>query len=104
MNNISYSPMALNDLDEIWEYIAFKLSAHDAAQNTVNGILDAVERLKDHSKLGAPLYFEGGLFSGYRYVSYNEYLAFYRLSGNNIRVDRVIYGRRDYMKILFGDL
>lgn len=104
MNNVSYSPMAQNDLDEIWEYIALNLNAPDAAMNTVNGILDAVDRLKDHSKLGAPLYFEGGLFSGYRYVSYNEYLAFYRISGENVWVDRVIYGRRDYMKVLFGEL
>ncbi|MBQ6675233.1 MAG: type II toxin-antitoxin system RelE/ParE family toxin [Ruminococcus sp.] len=104
MNSISYSPMALNDLDEIWEYIALELSAPDAAQKTVSGILDAVDRLNEHSKLGSPLYFEDGLFSGYRYVRYNEYLAFYRLSGNNVKVDRIIYGRRDYMKVLFGGL
>lgn len=104
MNSLSYSPLALNDLDDIWEYITCKLSAPNAAENTINGILDAVDRLKDRSKLGAPLYFEGGLFSSYRYVQYKEYHAFYRSSGNNVRVDRVIYGRRDYMKILFGDL
>ena len=74
MNKVSYSPMALNDLDDIWEYITYRLSAPNAAEKTINGILDAVDRLNDHSKLGAPLYFESGLFSGYRYVRYKEYL------------------------------
>lgn len=104
MNKVSYSPMALNDLDDIWEYITYRLSAPNAAEKTINGILDAVDRLNDHSKLGAPLYFESGLFSGYRYVRYKEYIAFYRISGNDVMVDRVIYGRRDYMTILFGNL
>lgn len=96
--------MALGDLDEIWEYIALTLSAPAAAQNMIDGILDTVDKLREFSKLGTPLYFEGGLFSGYRYVIYNEHLAFYRISGQDVMVDRVIYGRRDYMKILFGDI
>ena len=96
--------MALSDLDEIWEYISVKLENPAAAENTVNGILDSVDKLKEHSGVGAPLFFGNNLFSGYRYVIYNEYLAFYRVSGSTVNVDRVLYGRRDYIRILFGDI
>lgn len=104
MNTVTYSPTALNDLDEIWEYISVKLENPIAAENTVNGILDTVDNLQEHSEIGAPLYFGDGLFSGYRYVIYNEYLAFYRVSGIIVSVDRILYGRRDYMRLLFGNI
>lgn len=103
MNSINYSPKALGDLDEIWEYIAIKLSDRVAADNTIDGILNAVDQLERFSEIGTPLYFESGLFSGYRFVIYNNYLAFYRIVGNSVYIDRVIYVKRDYMHILFGN-
>ena len=32
-----------------------------------------------------------------------DYLAFYRVDGDTVYVDRILYGRRDYMALLFGD-
>ena len=103
MNDIKYSPMAQKDLDEIWEYIAKNLTNPIAATNTIYGIIDTIDVLQKQSEIGTPLYFGSGLFSGYRYVVYKNYLAFYRTVNNTIYVDRVIYGKRDYMKILFND-
>ena len=38
----------------------------------------------------------------YGYVVFKNYLAFYRLRPNNVvYVDRVVYGGRDYMRLLF---
>ena len=31
-------------------------------------------------------------------------MVFYRANGNDIYIDRVLYGRRDYMRVLFKDL
>ena len=39
MFDVRYSHEALNDLDDIWGYITFELMNHDAAINTVNGII-----------------------------------------------------------------
>jgi len=39
-SKIAYSPRALKDLDEIWDYIEVELCNLSAAQNTVNGIMD----------------------------------------------------------------
>ena len=103
-SKIDYSPRALKDLDEIWDYIEFELCNPSAAQNTVDGIMDKVEEIASFPESGAKLVFENGLDSGYRYVVFKNYLAFYRVRPNNVvYVDRVLYGDRDYMRILFPE-
>lgn len=102
-NKIKYSLLALNDLDEIWEYITEELMNPSAAENTVNGIMDAIEALADFPNAGVRLLFDGELDSGYCFVIYKNYMAFYHTQNNVIYVDRVIYGKRDYMKVLFSD-
>ena len=104
MNKIVYSPKARNDLDEIWTYISEKLLNPSAAEATVNGILDTIDMLQAQAEIGKPLYFSSDLFSGYRFLVYKNYLAFYRTSAETIYMDRVIYGKRDYMRLLFRDL
>lgn len=100
-NKMRYSPEALNDLDEIWEYIEKELYNPIAAENTINGIMDAVDMLKEFSQAGAILRFSNGISSGYRFVRYENYMSFYHINGDEVFIDRVIYGKRDYIKILF---
>ena len=104
MNKIVYSPKARNDLDEIWTYISEKLLNPSAAEATVNGILDTIDMLQAQAEIGKPLYFSSDMFSGYRFLVYKNYLAFYRTSADTIYIDRIIYGKRDYMRLLFRDL
>ena len=99
--SVKFSPEALKDLDEIYDYIANVLKSPDAADNTVNKILDKTDLLSDNPEIGTQLFFENDLFSGYRYLVSDNYLAFYRITNESVFVDRVIYGKRDYMKILF---
>ena len=40
-----YSPLAKQDLDEIFDYIAYELENPSSATETVNVILDAAESL-----------------------------------------------------------
>lgn len=104
-NKVEYSPRAQKDLDEIWDYIELELCNPSAAQNTVNGIMDKIDGLASFPESGAKLEFENGLNSGYRYVVYKNYLVFYRSKPNGIvYVDRVIYGGRDYMRLLFPEI
>ena len=104
MNKNVYSPKARNDLDEIWTYISEKLLNPSAAEATVNGILDTIDMLQAQAEIGKPLYFSSDLFSGYRFLVYKNYLAFYRTSEDTVYIDRIIYGKRDYMRLLFRDL
>ena len=104
MNKIVYSPKARNDLDEIWTYISEKLLNPSAAEATVNGILDTIDMLQAQAEIGKPLYFSSNLFSGCRFLVYKNYLAFYRTSEDTVYIDRIIYGKRDYMRLLFRNL
>lgn len=102
MFNILYSEEALNDLDEIHEYISFHLMNPDAAINTINGIMDAVERLCEYPISGTPLNALLDIESDYRFVIYKSYLAFYHLENNSVYIDRVLYEGRDCVKVLLG--
>ncbi len=104
MNKMYYSPEALNDLDEIWKYIFEDLQNPTAAQNTVNGILDSIKKLRDFSEIGPPLSSVTEVESDYRFLACGNYLTFYRVKGEEVYIDRVLYGRRDYLRILFGSL
>lgn len=99
---VKFSPTALNDLDEIYDYTANALKNPDAADNTINKILDKTDLIADNPEMGTRLFFDNDLFSGYRYLVSDNYLAFYRISANSVFVDRVIYGKRDFMKLLFS--
>lgn len=113
-NRIEYAPQALRELDAIWDYIRYDLANPSAADRIVNGILDQIDRLEQFPESGAPLMFDGGIDSGYRYVVFDKYVAFYRVQTEErgqqnafdtvIYVEHVIYSGRDYMRLLFPDI
>jgi prevent-host-death family protein len=39
----------------------------------------------------------------YRFLVCGSYLAFYHTLAKKVYIDRILYGKRDYIKILFGD-
>ncbi len=103
-NSIHYSPEAQNDLDEIWEYITFELRSPQAAQNTINKIMDTIDELENFSEIGALLSSVTDIESDYRFLTSGNYMVFYRAHGQDVYIDRVLLGRRDYLRILFPDL
>ena len=66
--------------------------------------MDDVDRLESYAEIGAPLSSIADIESDYRFLVTSSYLTFYRVRDNDIYVDRVLYGRRDYLRILFGDV
>ena len=91
-------------MDGIWDYIVSDLQNPSAAERIVNRIMDDVDRLESHAEIGAPLSSIADIESDYRFLVTGSYLTFYRVRDNDIYVDRVLYGRRDYLRILFGDV
>ena len=100
-NTLHYSALAQQDLDEIYEYISMDLQNPIAAKNTIIGILEEISRLKLHPNSGKKVSMPNGMDSEYRFVMYKNYLAFYRHVENGVYIDRVLYGKRDYLRILF---
>ena len=101
MATVHFSPEALNDLEQIKNYIQSDLENDIAADNTVKKIIDRVRELEAFPKMGAPLNSFTKTENSYRYLLCNKYTAFYRVEGDSVLVVRVLYGRRDYMRVLF---
>ena len=66
----------------------------------MNRIMDDVDHLENHAELGALLSSIADVESDYRSLVTGSYLTFYRVQGSDVYVDRVLYGRRDYLRIL----
>lgn len=103
MADLKYSPSALQDLDDIWEYINSDLCNPDAADNTINTILDKTETLRKFPHSGTPLDAISRIHSDYRFITANNFLAFYRVHNDVVYIDRVLYERRDCLRILLGN-
>lgn len=104
MNNLHLSKEAQNDLAEIKAYITKELENPDAALATVNGITKKIRILKNQAYVGTPLSSVADTQSDYRFLVSGNYLVFYRAFEKDVYIDRVLYGRRDYMRILFDDV
>ncbi len=97
------TPAALDDLKEIKKYIADELSSPIAAENTVRNITTTYKKLTNTPLMGATLQQSIHLDVPFHYLISGTYLIFYKLT-DNIEIHRIINGRRDYIRILFGDL
>ena len=104
MSNIHYTPEAEDDLAGIKKYISEQLENPLAAENTVTKITKRIRFLEQFPEIGTPLSAIIDVVTDYRFLVCANYLAFYRLDGNNVYIIRVLYGRRDYATILFGEL
>ena len=58
--------------------------------------------LEQFPESGTPILIPGSPVA-YRYLVCGSYMAFYHIRNQEVIVDRVLYGRRDYLSILFGD-
>ena len=103
MARLDISPEAQRDLREIKKYIEAVLENPTAAVNTVFKITKSMRKLKDFPLIGSPLTSAAGEATDYRVLVCGNYLAFYRVEEDTVYIDRVLYGKRDYMAILFGD-
>ena len=91
-------------MDDIWDYIVSELQNRVAAERVVDRILDAVERLKDFAEMGALLSSVADVGGDYRFLVSGNYRVFYSVNGRDVFIDRVLYGRRDYLRVLFRDM
>ncbi len=101
MAEIKLSKDAIEDLQKIKAYIADELCNEQAAIHTVAKIMGGLRRLADFPQSGAPLASVVDLDTGHRFLPCGNYTAFYRYADGVVYVSRVLYVRRDFMRILF---
>lgn len=102
MAKVVLTATAREDLKEIQRYIASALANPSAAKRTLKRITQQLRTLEQFPEAGTPILATGSPVS-YRYLVCGSYMAFYHVQKDTAIVDRVLYGRRDYLSILFGD-
>ena len=98
---LRYSPVAEEDLDRVWDAVWEASQNFDIADKYVEDFRNALKQKKKYPKTGSPHTYMGE-FTGLYYVTFKEYIAFYRIHGDVIEVARVLFSRSGYMKVLFG--
>ena len=101
MIELVYSPEAINDLLQTKTYIAEELCSETAAQHTIDTIVKRIRLLSEYPETGASLSAVVGFDTDYRYLVCGNYTAFYRFESHRVMIVRVLYYRRDFMRILF---
>ncbi len=99
--DIEYSPESIKDLDDVFTDVLTASSSLEITHKYLDELQDKVESMAKRPKTGTPLYYED-LFTGYYFVRFKEYLAFYRLEDTRMLVDRILFRKRDYIRILLG--
>lgn len=95
---LEYSPEFYNDFDAINMYIKNVLKNGIAAEN----LLDKIEK-EIIDRLSNPIVYEqyvtraGNIY--YR-IYVNNYMVFYTVSGNIMKVRRIYYNKRDFEKLI----
>lgn len=103
MFEIKVTPQAAEDLLEIKNYIENELQNPIAAHNTVLNIVETYENLSTITEAGIPVERYVPFPTDYKFVLANNYSIFYRIDGNIVRVIRIMYSKRDFVRILFED-
>ncbi len=98
---IVYSPLFCDDLDRVWDEVYEASRDFDIADKYIKDLRTVIQEKKKYPKSGKRLCYMSE-FTGIYYVTFKEYMAFYRIIDNIIEVGRVLFGRSDYMKTLFG--
>lgn len=75
-NKVRYTAQALHDLDEVWDYISFELQNPQAAEKTVNRILDKVDQLVEFAQSGALLSAVSEVMGEERFLVCDSYMFF----------------------------
>ncbi|WP_061213478.1 type II toxin-antitoxin system RelE/ParE family toxin [Syntrophomonas wolfei] len=104
MNKLKISPEARNDLVEIKNYISQEPNSSQAAEKLISKITKKIRGLLDYPGIGASLSSVIDIQTEYRFLACANYLIFYRYEDEAVYVIRILYGRRDYVRVLFNDL
>ena len=102
MMNIVFSPEALNDIEQIKDYLIGQFGDNTATKS-IKKVIKEIKTLEAFPFKGSGVLERYGIDSEYRYISANKNYVFYRVDENKVRVIRILDARRDFLSILFGN-
>lgn len=103
---LEYTPEAIQDLLECRDYIGKNLHNPKAAARITKRILDTCASLKQFPEMGVSVEAKTGFETSLRMLSCENQIAFYYVDTDNdtVSIARIIDGRQDYIRLLFGDM
>lgn len=90
---------ARQDLDDIWVYLARESGSEAIADRQIDAIIERFHLLADHPRIGRAR--DDNLGRGRRSFPVDQYVIVYRVVSRDVRILRVVHGRRD-LHALFG--
>ena len=100
--SLKFTPIALQDLDEIFSYISTKLFAESSALKLIDNIENSIMKIS-HFPFSCNLVLDEPLKSkGYRKLIVDNYIVFYLVNEEKkqVIVMRILYGASNYQNIL----
>jgi len=104
MTRVKLSHEAEMDLSQIKDYITNELANPAAAKRILSQITKRIGKLSKFPELGSSLEAIVPFQSDYRFLVCGKYIAFYLYEQNIVFVDRILYGKRDFVSVLFEEL
>ena len=98
--SIEYSEEAKIDLIEIKKYIKYNLQEPNIAEELINKLIKTIESIKNNPEIYAIIDDEFIKRLEIRKIIVDNYIVFYRIKNNTIQIVRVLYGRRNWIKLL----
>ena len=101
MPKLIYAPKALDDLQEIKNYVA-KEFGEDKANACIKEIISTVKQLESFPSEGSCLEKLIEYPTDYHYLVVTPNYVFYRIEGDTVRIIRILNEKQDFLQILFG--
>ncbi len=98
---IRINPAAFGDLKYIKEYTS--QNSEESGTKIVSKIIENIESLSRFSEKGISLAAKIEIKTNYRYLISEDYIIFYIYDNETVSIQRILHGRRDYLKILFKE-
>lgn len=94
---LHYTPEALDDLRDIYSYIAYHLKEKGTAHDQVYRIRAEVKKIKLMPEQCQPVSWEPWHSVGMRSFPVDNYVVYYEIDQDNevVHIDRIFYGGRD---------
>lgn len=83
---------ALNDIEKIYEYIAYDLLSPNSASKITNHIFESISKLQTFPKKYTVLKFDTKNNQDIRRMNVDNYAVFFTIVSNTVKVISVFYG------------
>ena len=103
MYKLRFTPEAIRDMEAVEEDVLEVSGRQDTADRYVDDFFKKIKSKKRFPNSGISLIYNEELFTGFYFVHFKKYNAFYRIQGEFIEVIRILLAKSDYMTVLFEE-